>query len=456
MIEDIKIKAAEIRDERDPAENTALRVGECLVNLAEQLKTNNEQFLKLTREIATLKNADYLVSIGVRTDKERIIIESEDNNQFGHSSLIPAATIESAGAMSAADKKLVSKITDIERAANGAYGDIHIEISDTAFIATFSDKNETIEKEMRIDAATTQKAGLMSAKDKENLDKIFGDVLKQKSPLIVGRAIPTKARKGQRYYFQSGVPKIKVLNPNHWKNKHLSQEKKEALNAIIQKLKAEGAEICPADTDTLPYTPTIVFQKIPHGKPGDTEYFFGPGTITEAVIATVKSDNWPITFEDLELDYISRDSLPYSKTASPFLYLRNGIVHRTKTICLEDVNRILAESYMPDEEFNELETEYNENPESGRPSRIIYRKFRNRVKFTQLKRCKLRHAYLTNRLKRTYNKELPPAGMYKKIWRTANKIQSNGLLYRAFFLHRGRRCPEYVEFYMSNYKTKHP
>ena len=103
IMPDLKKKAAEIRDERDPRENTAQRVGECLVDMA-------------------------------------------------------------------------GAIESLKTAAAGGFAEIFSEVSETEFISTFSDAAETVEKEMRIPASTKEKAGMMTAKDKQNLEGAIADI----------------------------------------------------------------------------------------------------------------------------------------------------------------------------------------------------------------------------------------------------------------------------------------
>lgn len=84
--------------------------------------------------------------------------------------VLPTVTPSTNGLMSAADKSKVDKIDAIETTAKGAFAYVYSEASASDFLATFSDNNETVEKEMHIPAATQTKAGVMAAADKYKLD----------------------------------------------------------------------------------------------------------------------------------------------------------------------------------------------------------------------------------------------------------------------------------------------
>lgn len=157
-MEELLAKAIEVRDENIPEENTAQRVGQVLVKFTEEMKEMSP------------KVDDSLNTLSVSYTADFVILETIDNLRQGKSIIIEAAKTTQAGMMVAEDKIKVDKIDAIETTAKGTFAYVYSEASADGFFATFSDNNETIEKEIHIPAATQTKAGVMSAADKYKLD----------------------------------------------------------------------------------------------------------------------------------------------------------------------------------------------------------------------------------------------------------------------------------------------
>lgn len=126
MINDIRVAAEQVRDERTVDQNTAQRVGDCLVKITDALSQKVDK-----KGGKGLSTNDYTTE----------------------------------------EKALVGTIPGIANKAEGAFTRVTTEMKRTAFIAEFSDKAGTIQQYIRIPSATSSGAGIMTAEDKKKLDR---------------------------------------------------------------------------------------------------------------------------------------------------------------------------------------------------------------------------------------------------------------------------------------------
>lgn len=471
IMPDLKKKAAEIRDERDPRENTAQRVGECLVDMAgaiEQLKTAAaggfaEIFSEVseTEFVATFSDAAETVEKEMRIpastkekagmmtakDKQNLegaiadieIIPAADHYEINveevsgksTTATISAASNTSAGVMTAQDKQhLDNAITGVhfqERpdqiavqyvypsGPGGAEAVFPMASASNAGAMSADDKQtvETLKRRMSeivtsarteprgknvkllldklgselptavsIPAATTELAGVMTAKDKKKIEKPY-------KKLVVGRAISLKARKGMRYFFADGQVKIR------YNSRHLKEFP--GIKEILMK----------QDMKNFAY--------------GSGEGYYYKKENKEQVIVTITGEP-PITLEKIKIEGFNKGNFPCLETASPFLFIRDGVIARNCPFSTEEAIIAIRDLYKAEPE---------KDLDGDRHIHIQPRGFviRRRVRAT------------------LYHKE--PWKKKKNVWkliRTSKRF--HGIRVKVWKKHRGKICPNCIELHV--------
>ena len=180
----------EIRSERTAGKNTAERIGACLMALFEAV-TARVTPQTLTSALATkvdkvqgkgLSTLDYnnaerqkadraLKKVSFRADADKVIVSTENNLSQGSEQILPAATPQSAGFMTAEDKEKIEHIRDVESIAIAAIKKIYTEqFNDT--LGLFIERSED-DYTLPLPLATTSTAGVMSASDKSRLNALM-------------------------------------------------------------------------------------------------------------------------------------------------------------------------------------------------------------------------------------------------------------------------------------------
>lgn len=513
MNEQLKQKAAEIRDERDPGENTAQRVGEALVGMVgaidglqqavekkvdkatgKGLSTNDytDEDKKLVKQIPTLKAAAAggFSHIHAETSEDNFTATFSDAAETVEQDMtIPAATNEKAGVMTPSDKRniqsalldvdLIQKSSEIEftietvggqqrtmtiPSATKTLGGIlsaedknHLDNAitgvsfqertdqiavqyiypsgpggtDSVFPmasaanagAMSADDKQTVEtlkgrmseivanvrtepkaknvnllldklgsgtpSPVSLPAATTELAGVMTAKDKKKVEKPY-------KKLVVGRAISPKAKKGMRYFFADGVIKIR------YNSRHL----KEFTN-LIETFKKQGMNNFSYDDGGYYF---ISVKELGTHKSNEPK----------SAIVTI-TGNPPITLDKIEIERVDPEMYTCLETASPFLFIRNGVIVRNCPIGKEEAIKAIRKLYAA-----ELKTKEGK---SYIPIRL------NDVVVRRLVRATL------------YHKE--PWKKKKNVWkliRTSKRFQ--GVRVRVWKKHRGKISSNWIELHV--------
>ena len=124
----------------------------------------------------------------------------------GADAVFPMASAANAGAMSADDKQAVETLKRrMSEIVTNATPEPRRKNVNLILDKLGSGQSATVS----LPVATTELAGVMTAKDKKKIEKPY-------KKLVVGRAISLKARKGMRYFFADGQVKIRY-NSRHLK-----------------------------------------------------------------------------------------------------------------------------------------------------------------------------------------------------------------------------------------------
>ena len=287
------------------------------------------------------------------------------------------ASASNAGAMSADDKQTVETlkrrmseiVTSARTEPRGKNVKLLLDKLGSGQAATVS-----------LPGATTELAGVMTAKDKKKVEKPY-------KKLVVGRAISLKARKGMRYFFADGKVKIR------YNSRHLKE-----FPGIKEILMKQGME-------DFAY--------------GSGEGYYYKKEKKAQVIVTITGEP-PITLEKIKIEGFDKGHFSCLETASPFLFIRDGVIARNCPFSTEEA--IIA-----------IRDLYKAKPEIDRDRHI---------------HIQPRGFVIRRRVRATlYHKK--PWKKKKNVWkliRTSKRF--HGIRVKIWKKHRRKKCPNCIELHV--------